>query len=47
MKTLFVLLLGFGGVFPIACGKSDKKQSERKTIHYQLAWHHQAVKTTV
>ncbi len=25
MKTIFILLLGFGGTFPMVCGKKESK----------------------
>jgi hypothetical protein len=32
MKTLFILLLGFGGTLPLTC---SKKQTNQKTSLYQ------------
>ena len=35
MKILFVLLLGFGGAYPITCNKKQNKQKQESNLELQ------------
>ncbi len=35
MKTIFILLLGFGGAFPISCSKKQPKQKQEGNLQHQ------------
>ena len=36
MKSLFILILGFGVLYPTACSKSNKKPSSMKPQKQQM-----------
>jgi hypothetical protein len=37
MKIIFILLLGFGGVYPITCSKKETKPKQESYLKYSKA----------